>query len=59
MSATAVFPVAAALEVPAHSVVAPVDTAAAAHGAAAHAAHPAWEDPAAAAGVAVVGGGGE
>jgi hypothetical protein len=60
VSATAASPMAAALEVPAHSAEVLAVTAVAAHGAAARAAHPAWVHPAAVRGVAaVVGGGGE
>ena len=59
VSVTAAFPVGVALEAPAHWVAVPVGTAAAVHEPAVRAAHPAWEDPAAAAvvaGVVVAGG---
>jgi hypothetical protein len=59
VSATKVFPAVAALEDRAHWVAVRAGTAAAAHEAVVHAAHPAWEDPAAvavAAGAAAGGG---
>jgi hypothetical protein len=49
VSATAAFRAGEALEAPARWVEVPAGTAAAAHGAAVHGAHQAWEDPAAAA----------
>ena len=55
VSGTAAFPVAEDPAVPVDWAAAPEGTAAVAHGAAVHAAHPAWEAPVAAA----AGGGGE
>jgi hypothetical protein len=57
VSATKVFLKVAALEAPAHWVEVPAGTVAAAHGAAVHAAHPAWEVAVAVAAGAVAGGG--
>jgi hypothetical protein len=57
--ATAAFPVAVALEAPAHSAAAPVGTVAAMHGAAVHGAPPAWVHPAAAGAAAAGAGGGD
>ena len=56
-SATAAFPVGAVLGAPAHWVAVPAGTAAAAHGAAVHAARPAWALPAEAVGAAEAVGG--
>jgi hypothetical protein len=56
--ATAAFPVAEGLAAPAHSVGA-AGTAVAAHGAAVHAAHPAWAVPAVAPEAVAAGAGGD